>query len=586
MSLADDFNNSSYTPVFLFEFDADSNATFATNIASFVWYVNFLNLYSWIDTAFLDTGWEVPYITRIGSIKTDEGFYVNAGSADACIATPGSFYFDVTTKGLWVRRYDGNNPMEYPFVYGVVFGLRKGGNKQYYDDVEYPPWLLSVPSITVEKSDYYTGKVANRGATIKTANADDQITKIAKEESILGNPCRMLAGCEHYNYESFELTFTGYIRAITPDLQDATFDVKQANDKMDIPLPVNRYNQSKYAYLSDDFIDKYMPLIYGKVPDVPAICLNDTETTPLYYTFKVADTADHEIHAISAAYKYVDDIRETLSIVSTDLVNGTFTVLAADYDPGQKVTADVEGFEDSGGTLIENALDVIKDLIVTYGHAQDSAVYFNNTYWDDADAFDIGYVIEKESSIEKAIEEITQKGTLAHFQQDDDGRYSCRIFDSAAAVDKELVDADIISVTAPTYTVEKLIAELVINYNRRVGANIPEVVTNTDYKAAANWLYETFTRKEIDTIISGAADAVSFGEAYQAWFGVPWMTLEIETNLMLIDQRISNILQIPFHRPKSVELGLWKCEILGKTVSPDTNKVMTKVRPFAEVEEN
>ena len=590
MSLQTDLRQYPDQIVILFEYDLPSLLAFAVNVAPYTWFVSFNNLYPWIDPTFLTGPWMVQYSSKISSVKTEEGFYVDALSDSGCIATGGTFFFGFGTvagysaHGLWIHRYDGNNPLERPCAYGVTYGFRKNG-KSSYNDVEYDERLLSVPDITREKSSYYTGKSVNAGGAFSLANTDGKFDRFAIDTSGMGNPCRALVGMQWYNYESFERFFTGYIRGFSPGLQVAKFNCKQKEDKLNIPIPKNRYTRSEYPYLDASNDGKVIPLVYGPVRDFPVTCVNDAEIGASAWTFKIADTTFHNLHSITAAYVYDGDVRMTRSIVSTNLAAGTFTLAIASYDVGQIVTVDCKGFKDSVGTLIENALDVIKDLIVCYGRAQDSALYFNPAHWDNAVALNLGIGIDKETSVEEVIEEITKKASLAHFQVDDDDRYSCVIFDDTAAVDIVLEESDIISVDDPDFSTEEQIAELVVKYNQMIKQKKQEVLTNTDYKEAANWLNDVFKGDEKETLIPTIAHADAFGDQFMARFGVQKFTVPVTVNMFCVTQRICAIIQMKFIRPTAPNLGTWKCELLRRSAALGAEGGRTKMllRPFVEV---
>ena len=590
MSLQSDLRQYPDEIAIIFEYDLPSLLVFAVNVAPFTYFVSLNNFYPWIDSAFLTGDWEVENAAKVSSVKTEEGFYVNAGSDTNCVATEGTFFFGHGTvggysvSGLWIHRYDGNNPLEYPCSYGVTYGFRRGG-KPSYNDVSYDERLLSVPNITREKSSYYTGKSVNAGGTFTLANGDGLFDRFAIDTTGMGNPCRAKVGLNWYNYESFETFFTGYIRKFSPGLEKAKFGCKQKEDKLNIPIPQKRYELSSYPYLNASNDGKVIPLVYGSVRDFPVTCLNETQSGDHTWIFQIADTSFHDLHSISSVYVYDGDIRTSRAIASSDLAAGTVSLAAAHYEPGQVVTVDCEGFEDDGGTLIENALDIIKDLIICYGRAQDSAIYFNNSYWDDASALDAGFPIDKETNVQAAIEEITKQASLAHFQIDDDDRYSCVIFDDTAPVDLVIDAADIISVGDPEFSTEEQLAELVVKYNKMIKQNKPEVLTNTDYKENANWENEVFASDEKETLISNAADAAAFGDQFMARYGVQSFTIPVTVNLFCVTQRICAILKVPFSRPVAPNIGTWKCELIKRSGSlgDDGGRTEMLLRPFAEV---
>src|SRR4030067_3177579 len=78
MSLQTDLRQYPDQIVLLFEYDLPSLLAFAVNVAPYTWFVSFNNLYPWIDPTFLTGPWMVQYSSKISSVKTEEGFYVDA----------------------------------------------------------------------------------------------------------------------------------------------------------------------------------------------------------------------------------------------------------------------------------------------------------------------------------------------------------------------------------------------------------------------------------------------------------------------------------------------------------------------------
>jgi hypothetical protein len=301
--------------------------------------------------------------------------------------------------------------------------------------------------------------------------------------------------------------------------------------------------------------------------------------------FQVTDTEFHPngINNIYNICVYVDDQKISVSSIWTDYYTSKFALSSDDYVPGQKVTVDVEGYLDAFGALIENDFDIIKDLIVNHTRANFNALYFNTLKWDDTLAHKGSPEIDKETTVEDVIKDCAQN-SLAHFQIDNDGRYSCKIFDPAAAVDLILHDYEILSGEIRIkYDQLKLVSELVVKYDKNFNDETYRTYTNTAYKKDNNNLYETYIQKIIETIMYDAADVADFAARFQEIFGVPYIPCEVETPLVSVLQEISNIVQMEFKRPIAIDIGTWKNEVIAVSNDFNNNKVKLGLRLFAEV---
>jgi hypothetical protein len=587
MPLALDLEKDQYQPVYLGEYDIYRYLTFSTTIYAFVYVARFRNDYVWIDPSMLSGSWKLAAITGIGSIKTDSGFLTKASSIAEVIANRESFFWDAEARACYIHLQRGASPRLFTTLVGEIFGIRKGGTEEYYNDIEYPDLIESIPSMSRSKTNFFNAKNTNEGGNIVIRNEDAAFDKLTKNTTVLGNAFRLFIGMVNYGYRSFELLYSGYIRKITTTTKTIVFGIKDNLDKLQIPIPGNRYTLMEYPYLNDSNDGKIIPYIYGKRRNFPVMCVNETEPAATVFRFRIGDMTFYDaIIAVPAVYRYIDKEKTDVTAHATiDLLKAEITLPATYYTPGQDVTVDYEGYayNDDPGVLIENALDIIKELIVNHTRANDTALYFNTAKWDRDIAFSVIPEIDEETTVEKVIEQITGKGTLANFQIDDDGRYSCKIFDPAAAVDLVLQDHEVLSIGPIVSDQAKLVSELVIKYDKDAKAETFRTIVNMDYLAENKNLYETYQQKIIETIIRTPADAAAFGVAFQAIYGIPDLPFDVETTLIACRLKVSDIVQMELKRPKAPNRGTWKNEVLKRTNNYDGHRVSLTLRPFAEV---
>jgi len=585
-----------YEPIYLVQYDITNLLTFNTTWLAFVYVTSFLNEYSWIPPELL-SGTEVDEITAVGSVRVGSSYLKQVFSIADCQTNRESFYWDVTEKKLYLHCPNGSNPYLFEVQIGIIYGWRKGGdeNSSYYNDIYYDDVVLSIPEITRAKADYFEGRNINEGGTIVIGNASGEYDRIAEDNTFIGNSLRVYGGFAGFTFSQFKLLVTGYAKSVSIGINELSIEIKDKKERLNVPIPSNTFELSDYPNLNENNIGKVIPLIYGTVKNFPVVCVNEDEfdydadnrpapAETMY--FKVADMTDYDsLSAINAIY--VDDGNGHKTDITAncviDLTDGSFTTDSDYYVPGQTVTIDIDGYEDSAGDLIENALDIIRELIVNYTNAKYNNIYFNTSRWDRAQAFDIGYAINESTMLGDAIEDITQGGTLANFQVDNDDRYSCRIFNQGAGVDLELNEWDVLEPITIYYEQEKLVARLTINYNKDWEKKEYSKYINTEYQDYNNTNYQTYTPKEIETYLSDSTNAQLFSEAFMQIYGVQYKYYRVVTNLISSQLEVTDIIQLPLARPYAPELGISKGEVIESRKNFDDSIIKSTVRVYSIV---
>jgi hypothetical protein len=593
MSYATEIQKADYEPIYLVQYDITRVLDFFVTYYAFVYAANFNNDYPWLLPEDL-VGHDLATIAGIGSVSASGTLLKQVFSATECADNRESFYFDLSTKMLYLHCPDGKNPYLFDIKIGIIYGFRKGGDEDdgYHNDVYYDDVVKSISEISRVKSDYYNGRNVNEGGQIVVGNEHSEYDTLAEDVTIIGNSVRNYVGFKGFTFSQYQLISVGFIKRNIIGIRKLSIESQDKKERLKVSIPENTFNLTDYPNLNNNNVGKPIPLVYGIVRNLPVICVNEDEFdyddgsrpgVPVVLTFKVADMTDYTtLHDITAVYVYDGDGHKTDVTVHAviDLADGSFTLDSDYYVPGQKVTVDVQGYEDSDGNLIENAIDIIKELIIHYTSANYNNIYFNLSRWDRSRAFNIGIAINKSEPLEKVIEEITQKGTLANFQVDNDDRYSCRILNEAAAVNLELNEWDILNEIEIDYDQDKLVAEVEIEYSRDWEKGESIKYLDTTYKAYNVENYQTSTRQTIETLISDSTTAALFSAAFLKIYGVPYRTFSVVTNLIASRLEISDIVQIDLKRPYAPNLGLAKCEVIETRKNFDANQITTVLRIF------
>ena len=138
-------------------------------------------------------------------------------------------------------------------------------------------------------------------------------------------------------------------------------------------LPTNLFTTTTFANLESGAAGKPIPLLYGdfSATKIPVICIN-TSADPRQ--FKICSNALNSISTVYKRNKGGDagaSAWASVATAATDLTAGTtnwnFTVTAANFNPAtEEIGVECKGVNLSGSILMENASDIIKDILVTH----------------------------------------------------------------------------------------------------------------------------------------------------------------------------------------------------------------------------
>ena len=135
-------------------------------------------------------------------------------------------------------------------------------------------------------------------------------------------------------------------------------------------LPVNLFTTTTFANLESGAAGKPIPILYGDFSGTkfPVVCI-DTTSDPRQ--FKICSNALNAINTVYKRNKEGTSAWASVATAATDLAAGTtnwnFTITAANFNPNtEEIGIECKGVNLSGSILMENASDIIKDILVTH----------------------------------------------------------------------------------------------------------------------------------------------------------------------------------------------------------------------------
>lgn len=512
--------------------------------------------------------------TNIVSFFASDLWYSKVTSLAELRTIDSSFYFDSATDRLYVHFTNHDPPDGFINIrFGQSIGYANKG--AYYGDLYYDARVLSVPAIGRSKDPLFFGKITFDGGTISLINADGEFDTFQADHEIYGSMVRILLGFEDNAYADFKTMYEGYIENLR--MNEDIFEI-EANDKrkaLSRKIPTAVFDTTTYPNLDPKNANKPIPLLYGACDNVIVICTNEEESSPASYSFKICDTTDRAITAI-------DTVRVNgvvLSAATISLTAGTFTLSTANYAPGKTVTADIRGYA-SGGTLISNGLEILRDILANQLSRPYGTTFYNTTAWASAESVAANIAIFIADAVEgwKVIEDISYS-LHGNFIVQDDGKFTFRTYDATRPIDQtiaywELLD-DIFEVA---YNTDEVLTSCRIGYDKNWDENIfTDLIHNPDEATIAD-KFKFYRERSFETLLTASGSATTFAEAIMAISDDVRPIFRARTKMQSIDRELSDLVSIEYKPENRDFLGWMTAEVIGKTVDLDAMTVELTLR--------
>ena len=192
---------------------------------------------------------------------------------------------------------------------------------------------------------------------------------------------------------NFFTIFKGESKTIEFDDETVEVVLRDNQEDFEIEFPPNVYTD---VSLSDNILGKPIPLCFGEVRNIEPVLIDSTN--------RVYQVSDGEINAVSAVYQ--GGVALTLTTDYTvDLTNGKITLVA---DPTGIITADVQGYVDSGSTYLTSAADIAREIVTTFGGLADPGDLdtASLTALNTANNSTVGIYVDKSTTILKVLDEL------------------------------------------------------------------------------------------------------------------------------------------------------------------------------------
>ncbi|MEN6560858.1 MAG: hypothetical protein ABFD52_08805 [Acidobacteriota bacterium] len=483
-------------------------------------------------------------------------------SSAAVDGAAGSYYYDATSKKLYVRCTD-DLAADRESVYIVAFfrlhfasGLGKNAKGKIFDNIYYEPLLnaSALGAIESEESDFLTGGgLACGDLALEILNSKRFFDYIWTTWSWKNAAVEILHGGEDLPLTEYATIYSGYVKDEKWAASAVRFDTVNWLELLSRQVPVNPCFGDG---VSENARGKPLPLLFGRVTGIRPLCTNTAPADGTEWT--IADADYQTLKAVEAVYDAGILVSPSSYIV--DLANCKFTFVS--YTPTGEISCTAQGAvlsDITGETstdLMTNASDIIRFLLLeVLGLA---ATQINTTAFAAAKAslgeYVLGKYIRNRKNLSIYINEI-ERSVLGIVYQELDGRISFDAF-SPLYTEDAVIETQEIAEFEQRAPAEKLFAGVQVYFNPTpatadqqgldtVGDDDAfEVVEGTNSRARYVDGEET-AYKRLYTWLTDEASATYLKQRILYLTNIPMVELGLTVNgLKLFDRKPSDILKI------------------------------------------
>lgn len=318
-----------------------------------IWKVNFDNDYPEVSIDLLD-GFTTQSFSNIGSVRVNSSFLNKVTSLSILSTETESFYYESSTKTLYINMPNYDEPYIHTIWLGVINGFSKEeftpvGSTQIYEGR-----LLNIPSFGYSRDPLYFGKMSYPSISIQIINTDGKFDTFADTNDLFGNSVRILYGFEELDYSEYKVFYSGCVEKISID--DNYLNINIIDSRKQLSDSVAYYCDGKNAL--DAIFDllklKYNTLTYSDsffnttewntakalVPNVTIIVLDDAPEPIISIIEKICASV-FGMFIIQPDWKFsfkmIDNSATALTTIKRfDIKNESIQI---DYDPNEVLSS-------------------------------------------------------------------------------------------------------------------------------------------------------------------------------------------------------------------------------------------------------
>lgn len=379
-----------------------------------------------------------------------------------------------------------------------VDGIRLEG--AYYNDLYYQPLLTSAPSIKFNKETLYYGVFKENSTNIILDNREGFFDNYGR--NIFNNSAIIKIGNEGDDYDDYETIFNGIVSSYSTSETQFNVKLKSKIFGFTRKLPINKFTKSSYAFLSDNDVDKPVPIAYGSVIGIEPFIINRENTSATDYFYYLAEnvTSVQEVRIEGVVYVGYSEFLSQgyISIPEADArdVDDNFLEVQVDF---------------TGGTA--NGLEAMRDIITKYIGATYNEDNYDTNQWSQQEllAEDITYFINEKTEIKKIFEKISFS-QFGFFDVTKDGRFTFRSFQEATRLKTAILFDDWKNDPARREEFNEFLTRATFKYDKNITTGNYLTIENNVNEDVLLQKYGLSKEKTFEVQLKNQSDVETFSE--------------------------------------------------------------------------
>ncbi len=522
---------------------------------------------------------DVRFIVK--SAKVDGEYYPKTESFEDMRLTNKSFYFNEDSSKISFHFDNYEPPLGREIYVGHAIGYSMGGKECYFKNYYYEPWLLKAFVPARSKEPVYFGMQEFPEGSVELDNSDGTFDDW-RDRNLFHNPCRILAGEDGADYDSFSPVFSGYIANDSADWSKLTITVQDVRASFTQPVANNLLTQDEYEHLGDSNNNAVKRVVYGTVYKVDAICLNENDTEADSYQFLLCDTSFNPVSSIQGVY--VDGVQKYSSDYSVDYIAGIITISASLVIRGEG--DDTEYLRDHKTSVtvsfsvgISNGVDIVKNLILNHAGRPFLSSFWNTSEVNAARSLSrsTSVCVDDDKELQKVIGDVCSDIDGYFFAQDD-GKFSIRIYNESRVMSGIIPTWHFQSTPKKENNGDEYLTSAVIKYKKDHEEDTWLQYECLEYYDAAFARYKTERKKTFETNLVTEAQAQQKARTILQYCSNVQDIVSQELGWEYKDIEIMDFWACsPYSRVGEPEQwGIW--EVLSREPDPESLSIKVKLR--------
>lgn len=361
----------------------------------------------------------------------------------------------------------------------IDFRLSFAKHADLVNDIYQEPRVISTPKIEKRIEPLFGKPIQRGGGTLILNNSDGYFDKL-KSYIWSGNTVELISTValptQEFSAGQSQVVGKFLMTDVTFSKETVKVKVEELSKHFMSGFPLRFFDEIIDANNYEDNLGRHIPYIYGRVYGVKAI--------PVKKSLNLFQVADHQIHSVSNPLRRVNGEWQPAYISSTDYESGRFSL--QEWEDGQEVLCDVNGYVGTDGKLMNNPADIVKHILdkVNFADVNQSSIDNSRNYYEVGTSFpynrvdkEVGLYIDEPGKLEDIFKKINQSSiSYLRFNNDYEIEFKAWYPIKRTGIAYEIQDHELLSYELLT-SEKDIITELHSIYQNHVETEEKRIIT-------------------------------------------------------------------------------------------------------------